>query len=140
VRLIAAAIISVLALVAAPTSTAKDFRPGDLSLCSARHCIVLTDRPLLRALASFIYGPAKVVPAHRLRPGAPVLQLRYRDGYVPGLVGGARLGRFRSHGVFCGRFHRGGWYRVPAALARDLRRAAHGLTPLRLSGRVPPSC
>lgn len=127
-------------LVVAPSSSAKEFRPGDVRLCGARQCVPLADRRLLRELSSLIYGEGRPVRVQTLARGVPVLQLRYRNGYVPGLVGGVRLDRFRSHGVYCGRFRRGLWYRVPLPLARELRRAAGKLEPLRFTGSVPRSC
>jgi hypothetical protein len=103
---------------------------------------VSIQRPgLLRALSSFIYGDTPPRRAGAPRRGAPVLQLRFRDGYVAGLVGSPRLDRLRSHGVICGRFQRGRWYRLPPAVAHDLRRlAGTRLTPLAFTGRVPRSC
>ena len=139
-RRVVFAILAAAILVAAPASSAKELKPGDVRLCDARQCVSLADRRLLRELSSFVYGHTRVRQADTLRRGAPVLQLRYRNGYVPGLVGGRKLDRFRSHGVFCGRFVRGAWYRVPAALARDLRAAATRLRRLRFTGSVPHSC
>ena len=133
-------LVTLAVLVGAQVSSAKDFRPGDLRLCNARECVTLVRRRLLRELSAFVYGEARVARAPKLRRGAPVLELRFENGYVPGLVGGAKLDRFRSHGVICGRFTRGVWYLVPPQLAHDLRGAAGRLTPLRLSGSVPPSC
>jgi hypothetical protein len=132
--------LAVVVLVAASASSAKEFRPGDVRLCDARQCVSLGEQRLLFELSSFVYGDTRVRRVQPLRRGAPVLQLRYRDGYVPGLLGRDGLDRFRSHGVICGRFVRGVWYRVPAPLARDLRMAAVRLNPLRFSGSVPRSC
>jgi hypothetical protein len=127
-------------LLWAPLSSAKDFDPGDVRACNADDCVPLVGRRVLRELSSFIYGDERVVRVATLRRGAPILELRYRNGYVPGLVGGSRLDRFRSHGVFCGRFRRGIWYRVPPELARDLRRATRHLTRLPFSSSAPRSC
>jgi hypothetical protein len=139
-KLIAVATLAVAALVCAPASSGKDFGPGDLRLCGAKRCVSIKDRPLLRALSTFIYsGPQpRRAPAPLL--GAPVLQLRFRNGYIAGDVGGTSLERFRSHGVICGRFQRGSWYRLAPHIPHELRRLAGTLEPLHLHARVPRSC
>jgi hypothetical protein len=139
-RTIAFAALALVALVVAPLSSAKQFDPGDLRLCNGSECAVLVDRDLLRRLSSFIYGHARPVRAAAPARGAPALELTFRNGYVAGLVGGTQLDRFRSHGVICGRFRKGWWYRLPPRVAHDLRRAAGRLTPLRFTGSVPRSC
>jgi hypothetical protein len=62
-----------------------------------------------------------------------LLQLRFTNGYVTGVVAGRRLDRFLSYGVNLDRFFGGTWYRVPRAAAAALRRLAAGLPPLRLT-------
>ena len=42
----------------------------------------------------------------------------------------------RVHGLNCGRFQRGKWYRLPPSL----RGLGTGLKPKRLRAWVPPSC
>ncbi len=128
-------------VICTPVAWAKDFRPGDLRLCGVERCTAITDRAVLDSMSTFIYSDGRPPIAPAPRPGAPVLQLRFRNGYVAGLVGSARLDRFRSLGVICGRFRRGIWYRLPPALAHDLRRlAGTRLQPLGLTERVPRSC
>lgn len=140
-RQLVAGLAVLVALVEASGAGAKDFGPGDVRLCDARHCAAIKDPELLRALSSFIYGDAGPRLAGTPRRGAPVLQLRFRNGYVAGLVGSPQLDRFRSHGVICGRFKRGSWYRLPKTTAHDLRRlAGTRLTPFAFTGRVPRSC
>src|SRR6266516_8126703 len=91
-------------LTSVPAATAKNFGPGDLRLCNTRHCVTIVDRPLLRALSSFIYTGPQPGRADNPRRGAPALELRFDNGYVAGVIGGARLDRFYSYGVYCGRF------------------------------------
>jgi hypothetical protein len=128
-------------VICTSVASAKDFRPSDLRLCGVERCVTITDRAVLNSMGTFIYGNGRPPIARAPRLGAPVLQLRFRNGYVAGLLGSARLDRFRSHGVICGRFRRGNWYLLPPALAHDLRRlAGTRLQPLGLTGRVPRSC
>ena len=139
-RTLCLAALALLALTSAPASSAKEFDPGDLRLCNAQTCAVLTNRALLRSLSSFIYGHTTLVHVAAAARGAPTLELTFRNGYVAGLVGGKKLDRFRSHGVICGRFRTGWWYRLSPRVSHDLRRAAGRLTPLRFTGSVPRSC
>jgi hypothetical protein len=60
-------------------------------------------------------------------------KLTFRNGYVTGIVASPRLDRFLSYGVNLGRFRRGAWYRVPSAIARELRTLTVGLDPLRVT-------
>jgi len=62
-----------------------------------------------------------------------MLQLRFRNGYVTGIVAGAQLDRFLSYGVNLGQFAKGRWYRFPALAAAELRRLASSLRPMRLT-------
>ncbi|HKP19158.1 MAG TPA: hypothetical protein VJT84_11810 [Gaiellaceae bacterium] len=144
------ALIAALALLAAATAAAKDFEPADLRVCNADRCLALTNRDALEALSGFYYGGAcapaalkdgactedeRTPPAHvaAVPVGAPAFQLRYRNGYVTGIVAGASLDRFLSYGVHVGWFARGRWYRVPARAAQELRRLTAGLTPMRVT-------
>jgi hypothetical protein len=138
------------AVLAASSAQAKDFEPGDLRICSADRCLPLTNRAALDALSGFYYGGAcapaalrdgactedeRTPPSH-VSPvplGAPAFQLRYRNGYVTGIVAGARLDRFLSYGVHLGWFARGNWYRVPVRAAQELRRLTAGLKPMRVT-------
>ena len=128
----AALVVAVFALVCVPSSTAK-IGPS-VRVCGAERCALVTDATALRALNRFVYGPNRVTPVGAPRVGARVFALD-----LGGLFG-ARLDTFRSHGIVCGRFERGRWYRVPERIARELRRVTFGLTPRRLSARVPHSC
>jgi hypothetical protein len=135
------AALAAAALVVTVSTSAKDFEPGDVRLCDPQRCLAVSERAVLRSLSSFIYGDRRPAQVRAPRLGDPVLQLRLRNGYVAGLVGSPRLDHFRSHGVICGRFRRGRWYRLGAALAHDLRRlAGTRLVPYALDGRVPRSC
>jgi hypothetical protein len=127
--------VSIVAL-AASAATAKDFGPGDLRVCDGNRCIPITNRDVLPALGSFYYGGPQPVPAPAVRMGAPAYQLRFRNGYVTGIVATAKLDRFLSYGVYLGRFRRGQWYRTPESIARELRRLARRLEPLRVTPRA----
>ena len=43
------------ALVFTSTAAGKEFKPGDLRLCSATSCVTIRDQRSLNMLASFIY-------------------------------------------------------------------------------------
>ena len=127
-------------LICASAATAKDFEPGDLRLCNAGRCIPIRDRGLLLAFSSFYYGEGRPAVVRPPRRGARAFELRFRNGYVSGLVGGGRLDRMLVYGVNCGRFRRGKWYRLPARTVRQLSRLAIPLAPLHVTGSVPRSC
>jgi hypothetical protein len=120
-----------LALISA--AAAKDFGPGDLRVCSSKDCVPVTNRQVLPLLGSFYYGGPQPKPVASPRLRSPYFELRFRNGYVTGIVATARLDRFLSYGVYLGRFRRGAWYRVPAPLAREFRTLTAPLTPFRLT-------
>ena len=134
-----AALLASAALLTTPAATAKDFGPGDLRICNQRRCVALRDQEVLRLWSAFIYGSRKVVPLRPVRYGTPSFELQFRDGYVMGAVATARLDHFRSHGVICGRFRRGTWYRLPLRIVRELRRVTAGLQSMPVR-RAPRSC
>jgi hypothetical protein len=108
-RLIAAAVLFLLALTFTATSAAKEFKPGDLRICNANRCVTITDQTLLDALGSFIYmGPQPAI-VRSPRLGVAYFELKFRNGYVPGIVATAKLDRWLSYGVYLGRFARGRW-------------------------------
>ena len=122
-----------------PAAVAKDFRPGDLRVCGRDHCVPLVDKNLLRVLDRFYWGEGSVPRAPRVGLGAPGYELRFKNGYATGMVATARLDRFRSYGVICGRFVRGQWYRFPSRAALALRKLTVHLRPLQV--KPPPrSC
>jgi hypothetical protein len=127
------AFVAVTALVLVCSAAAKDFKPGDLRVCNAARCVAIADQDVLNAVGTFYYGTTKLSVVPRPRMGAPAFELRFRNGYATGIVGSAALDRFLSYGVNLGRFDRGRWYRVPAAVARELRRLTSGLAPLRVT-------
>jgi len=138
-RVYAAAAILAVGLVAAPAATAKEFRPGDLRVCGRSQCVPIVGKRLLRSLSRLYYGPGPVHRTEPVRRGAVAFAFRWRDGWAAGLVAGIGLDRFRSHGVFYGRFQRGRWYRVPAEAAAALRKLTTGAKPLRVYP-PPRSC
>src|SRR5439155_8840628 len=114
-------------------AAAKEFKPGDLRLCGAKECHTIRDQAALNMLSSFIYMGARPATARAPRLGVPYLELRFRNGYVPGIVAGANLDRFLSYGVYLERFRRGTWYAVPPRAAHGLRKIAGRLVPLALT-------
>ena len=116
-----------------PSASAKSFEPGDLRICNNERCFAIVERSILPAIHSF-YGSGPC-PARVRRPklGAPYFELRFRNGYVTGVVATKRLDRFLSYGVVLERFAGNAWYAVPGKLSRELRRLTVGLRPLRLT-------
>jgi hypothetical protein len=121
------------AILVVPSASAKDFGPGDLRACNATRCVAIVSRDVLPQLGSFYYsGPS---PARVRGPslGAPYFELRFRNGYVTGIVATRRLDRFLSYGVHLERFARNRWYAVPRELRQELGRLTVGLRPLRIT-------
>lgn len=112
---------------------AKNIRPGDLRICGGRHCRVVSDAAQARAFADLLWGPSRVVRAPTPPVGSPIFQLRYKDGPAGAIISATAI---RVHGLNCGRFQRGKWYRLPASL----RGVTAGLEPKRLRPSVPRSC
>lgn len=133
-RRILAGWILVASLVLSSGAGAKEFRPGDLSVCNAKRCVVIRNQHVLSGLAAFYYDPAKR-PAKTRAPtlGTPFVGLEFSNGYVTGIVAGRSSSKFLSYGVNLDQFREGVWYRVPARAAAELRGLAAALTPLRLT-------
>jgi hypothetical protein len=119
--------------LAVPAASAKEFQPGDLRLCGATQCRVLKDATTNRRFGEFLYGSGKVTAAPTPRVGSPVFQLRFKEGPAGVVLNETSA---RVHGLNCGRFRRGRWYRLPKAL----RGLTAGLRPKRLRASVPRSC
>ena len=115
-----------------PAASAKEIPPGGLVICGARHCRVVNE-PATRAFSSLLWGPGRVYRAPTPPVGSPIFQLRLGDGPAGVIVNATS---FRVHGLYCGRFRRGRWYRLP----RALRGLTTGLEPKRLRASVPRSC
>jgi hypothetical protein len=133
VRRLPVALVLTTALTFAPGATAKDFRPGDLRICNAKHCVAITDQNVLNVLSVFYYSGPQPARTPAPRMGAPAFQLKFTNGYVTGIVASARLNRFLSYGVYLGRFRKGAWYRVPDRAARELIRLTESLKPMRVT-------
>lgn len=131
--LLLAPLLVAAAVLGSVTAQAKEFGPGDLRVCNAHRCTSITTPSVLQQLGAFYYGGAPLAGAPAPRLGAIEYELRFRNGYVTGIVASARLDRFLSFGVNMGRFGRGQWYRLPAQAAQTLRRLTAILTPLRLT-------
>jgi hypothetical protein len=127
------ALVAATALLVLPSASAKDFRPGDVSVCNATRCVAIVNRAVQPQLASFYYSGPTPVRVPRPALGTPYYELRYRNGYVTGIVATRRLGRFLTYGVHDQRFIRDTWYAVPRPVSAELRRVTAALEPLRLS-------
>jgi hypothetical protein len=125
--------LAVAALAATGVAAAKEFAPGDLRACNADRCTQISDKRALKALSSFYYGVDEPVRVEAPRMGTPYFELRFRNGYVTGIVATAKRDRFLSYGVNLNQFSRGRWYRVPPVAARELRRLTSSLKPRRLT-------
>jgi hypothetical protein len=126
-------VAAVSALLAVPEAIAKEFRPGDVRVCNATRCVPILERSVIPQLTSFYYtGPR---PVRRARPalGTPYYELRFRGGYVTGIVATRRLDRFLTYGVHDGRFTENAWYVVPRRVSLELRRLTDALRPFRLT-------
>jgi hypothetical protein len=129
--LLGALLVAVTLLV--PSAGAKNFRPGDVSVCNAARCVpIVSGRGVSQLTPFYFSGPAL---AHLRAPalGTPYYELRFDNGYATGIVATTRLDRFLSYGVHLERFARDQWYAVPPKLAAELRRLTGGLAPLELT-------
>jgi hypothetical protein len=132
-RLSIAAAVAAATLLATAGASAKDLKPGDVSVCNAKKCIAVKNGAAARALGSFYYDGPQPSVAARPRLGASAFQLRFRNGYVTGIVATKRLDRFLSYGIVLERFRRGKWYRLPGAAAAELRHLTSALKPMRVT-------
>jgi hypothetical protein len=123
----------VLALLGAPSASAKDFGPGDLRVCNSTRCVAIVSPEVLPLLGPLYYSGPPLTRSPRPKLGAPSYELRFRNGYATGIVATHRLDRFLSYGVHLGRFARGTWYAVPPELWEELRRLTASLRPLRVT-------
>jgi hypothetical protein len=119
-------------LLAAAEASAKEFPPGGLMLCGATQCRVVTDAQS-RAFSDLLWGDRPVTRTPTPRVGSEIYQLRFRSGPLGAIISPTAI---RVHGLRCGRFQRGKWYRLPPALIGVTR----GLEAKRLRATVPRSC
>jgi hypothetical protein len=126
-------LVAAMALLVLPSASAKDFRPGDLRVCNATRCVAIVDPSVLPQLTSFYYSGPPAVRVARPALATPYYELRFRNGYVTGIVATRRLDRFLTYGVHDQRFIRDTWYAVPGRVSMELRRLTGVLRPLRLS-------
>jgi hypothetical protein len=130
-KLLGAALASALIITAA--GLAKEIRPGDLLICGATRCRAVTQPAQARAFSRLLWGEGRIARAQTPPVGSPVFQLRFRNGPAGAIINATAI---RVHGLNCGRFRRGRWYRLPPALTG----LTVGLRPKRLSASVPRSC
>ncbi len=95
--------------------------------------VSMSDRDVLPMLSSFCYGDAQPPVARPPRMGAPMFEVRFRNGYVTGIVAHPRLDRFLSYGVHLRHFRHGAWYRLPTEASLELRRLTAPLEPLHVT-------
>jgi hypothetical protein len=86
-----------------------------------------------RAFSTLLWGDRPATRAPTPPVGSPIYQLRFPNGPFGAVISPTAI---RVHGLNCGRFERGRWYRLPAAL----RGVATGLRAKRLRPAVPHSC
>jgi hypothetical protein len=125
-------VLSAFFLLVAGAAAAKEFPPGELMVCGATHCRVVTDAHS-HALSHLLWGDRPVVRVSTPPVGSPIYQLRFKTGPVGAIMSRTAI---RVHGLNCGRFQRGKWYRLP----HELRGMTEGLGPKRLRRSVPRSC
>jgi hypothetical protein len=126
----ALALAALLSGMAVPAG-AKNFRPGDLSVCDQQRCVPIVDQKVLNALTRFYYTGAQPAVVGKPKLGSPYFQIK-SGTYVSAIAATARLDRFRT-GCNCGHFGPDDWYRVPARIALQLRKLAAPLQPLRVT-------
>jgi hypothetical protein len=114
-------------------AVAKEFPPGSLMICGAKQCRTVDDPAQSHAFSSLLWGDGRLRRAPIPRIGSPIFQLRFKDGPAGAIISATAI---RVHGLRCGRFRRGKWYRLPSALKGVTR----GLEPKRLRASVPRSC
>jgi hypothetical protein len=134
IRRIISAVVVAAALIFTSSATAKQFRPGDLQLCSSHACVDINDRGALAALTSFYYTGAAPGETRAPSIGAPYFSVKFStNGYVTGIFAAKQLDRFRSGGINTAQFATDAWYRVPPGLASSLRKLAARLQPMRVT-------
>lgn len=133
--LLAALLLLVLTQVASARSM-KQFKPGDVRVCGADHCVAIRSQHVLDVLANFYYGRPLPTPAPAPRKHSVYLRLVYSDGYVTGIAAGSRFTHFLSFGVNLDQFTARTWYAVPTAVAAELHSAASHLSPRRLPKHI----
>jgi hypothetical protein len=90
-------------------AAAKEFPPGELRVCGAKQCRVVTDGQS-RAFSALLWGDGRARRAPTPRIGSPIYQLRFENGRAGAVINATAI---RVHGLNCGRFERGKWYRLP---------------------------
>jgi hypothetical protein len=125
--------LAVSALLATVAASAKEFQPGDLRVCNKTRCVAIVNRDVLPSIGSFYYTGPCPTRVRRATLGADYYELRYRNGYVTGIVATRRLDRFLTYGVVDQRFARDKWYAVPRKLSTELLRLTADLRPLHIT-------
>jgi hypothetical protein len=129
-------VVALVALALALAASAKDFKPGDVRVCSGSNCLVLRCASALNGLSAFYYSAKPLGRATAPARDARYVELRFRNGYVTGIAAGKRYDRFLSYGVNLGHFRARNWYSIPWKVARAIARLAAELRPKPLPGDV----
>lgn len=115
-----------------PSASGKNFGPGDVRVCNATRCVPIVSKEVLPRLGTF-YGGSSAERVGRAPLGSPYYELRFRNGFVTGIVATRQLDRFLSYGVHLEAFERNQWYSVPPRLSAEFRRLTTGLRPLHVT-------
>lgn len=106
-------------------------------MCNATRCVPIENRAVVPQIGSFYYSGPPPARVRSPKLGVPYYELRFRNGYVTGIVATRRLDRFLSYGVNLGRFARNRWYSVPRHLSRKISqltvRPARSTSPAQVS-------
>jgi hypothetical protein len=105
-RTLVVGFVAASALLILPSASAKDFGPGDLRVCNAMRCVAIVSCDVLPQFGSVYYSGQSPARVRGTSLGAPYFELRFRNGYVTGIVATRRLDRFLSYGVHLERFAR----------------------------------
>jgi hypothetical protein len=128
-----ALLLTALALLCIPAAAAKDFKPGDLRVCGAARCVAIVNPDVLTVVSAFYYSNGQPPATTRPALAVPFFQLKFKNGYITGIVATSKLDRFLSYGVNLGRFTKNRWYAVPAPFAAELKRLTLSIRPLHLT-------
>ena len=134
-----APVCAVVVAVGAGAALAKDIRPGQLRVCNDAKCPAIFDRGALKAFGAFYWGDGAVERVSAPSTRAPAFTLKL-GGSIIGVAATRRLDRVLVYGIYCERFERGVWYRLPNRAAMGLRRLTAGLVAQRVPRRLPRSC
>ena len=136
-NLIMVALVAVASVIVfAPVAAAKDFKPGDLRICTGRSCVSIENQRVLDVIGAFFYERLTPRPVGTPKPGSLSVELRFRNGYVTGVAAGTGFDRFLSFGVDLGQFAPRTWYAIPVRAAAEIRRLAKSVRPTAMQSLI----